>query len=138
MSMHLEKPYLTTTKYGSKGSKVANTVAKRKAIQEHDAWLKQNGLHPDQLKLRKKNIKNDDRRSMPSLGDARKSLEKLSNNLHVSGGYRTGVMDNLHKETAEVRKAILDKANRVAPAYSKGGYQYITPGTDLTDIGKKK
>ena len=30
------------------------------------------------------------------------------------------------------------KSKRVALAFNKGAYQYITPGTDLTSIGKKK
>jgi hypothetical protein len=47
-------------------------------------------------------------------------------------------MENLHKETPEVQKEIMAKANRTAPAYSKGAYQYITPGADLSDGGKKK
>lgn len=31
----------------------------------------------------------------------------------------------------------LEKAKRVAPAYNKGGYQYITSETDVDTLGKK-
>jgi hypothetical protein len=47
-------------------------------------------------------------------------------------------MENLHKESPEVQREIMIKAARTAPAYSKGAYQYITPGADLSDVGKKK
>lgn len=30
-----------------------------------------------------------------------------------------------------------EKAKRVAVAFNKGGLQYITPGTDLSTLGKK-
>jgi hypothetical protein len=131
----MEKAYLTLTKSNGKGKKVANTAAQRKAQLEHDAWLKKQGLHKEQLDKRKKNMKPVNR--IPDYKEGRSTIE-LSNNLHVRGGFRNGVMDNLHKETPEVQKAIMAKAARTAPAYSKGGYQYISPGTDLTDIGKKK
>lgn len=137
MTMHLEKPFLTTTRYGSKGQKVANTAAKRKAESDHDAWLRKQGVHPDQLCQRKSNGKALVT-SIPDYGVARKDRAQLSNNLAVSGGYRRTIMDNLHKESPAVQQAILEKASRLAPAYSKGAYQYISPGTDLSDVGKKK
>ena len=37
----------------------------------------------------------------------------------------------------EALKEIERKKKRTAPAYSKGGYMYITDGTDPRDIGKK-
>ena len=46
-------------------------------------------------------------------------------------------MDNLHKETPETQKAILDKASRVMPLFNKGGLQYLTDGEDITQIGTK-
>ena len=51
----------------------------------------------------------------------------------------TSIMDprNLAKESKEVRDAILDKSRRIAPAYNKSAYQYITPETDLKTIGRK-
>jgi methyl coenzyme M reductase gamma subunit len=50
------------------------------------------------------------------------------------------IMDptNLAKESPEVREAIIAKSQRIAPAYSKGAFQYITPDSDITDIGRKK
>jgi hypothetical protein len=47
------------------------------------------------------------------------------------------LMNNLHKEPEHVRKAILDKASRVMPLFNKGGLQYATPDTDMTQVGSK-
>jgi hypothetical protein len=133
--MHIVGPGLTTTKYNSKGKKVANTAKARKAKMDHDAWLRGQGLHPEQLELQKA-FKGQYRNSLPDL--TVNSHIPVGNNLAVDGGYRHSVMDNLHHESSAIRKEILDKARRIAPAFSKGAYQYITPGSDLTDIGKKK
>lgn len=37
----------------------------------------------------------------------------------------------------EAADSIISKSKRICIAYSKGGYQYITEGTDLKTIGKK-
>lgn len=41
------------------------------------------------------------------------------------------------KETKEVCEAIKKKAQRIAPEFNKGAAQYITEGSDLTQLGKK-
>jgi len=38
---------------------------------------------------------------------------------------------------AEAQKEIAAKKKRVAPLFNKGGYQFITDGTDPKDIGRK-
>lgn len=38
----------------------------------------------------------------------------------------------------EAQKEIARKKMRVAPAYNKGAYQYITDETDPSDLGRKK
>jgi len=106
----------------------------------HDKWLRKNNLHPDQLKKRKKALDANSWRS-----EYAESL-RVDRSNYVSGGMEgssdscavRGVMANLHKETPEVQKAILDKAKRTAPAFSKGGYQYITDASDIADLGKKR
>lgn len=52
----------------------------------------------------------------------------------------TSIMDPmiLQRENEETRAAIIAKSKCVAPAYSKGAYQLITPGMDPSDLGKKK
>jgi hypothetical protein len=132
MTMHLVGPYLTTTRYNSKKKK-SNSKKLAEATDKHNAWLAKQGLTADQIQ-RRKAVTGNVRISKPDYTTS--NPYQLSNS--VGNGFKKGIMENLHKETLEVQKAILAKAARTAPAYSKGGYQYITPGADLTDIGKKK
>lgn len=134
MSMHLVGPYMTTTKYNSKGKKVANSEKERKAKAEHDAWLRKRGLHPDQKSAAKNTNKVEINRIPDYRADLRNSVP-LSN--AVGNGFKSGVMENLHKEKPEVQKEILAKASRCMPLYNKGGYQYATEGTDMTTVGSK-
>ena len=128
MTMHLVGPYLTTTRYNSKRKLNAK---QQRALAEHNEWLKKRGVHPSQLAP----VRNSVNR-IPDYREDQRNTVPLSN--AVGNGFKSGVMENLHKEKPEVQKEILAKAKRIAPAYSKGGYQYITPESDLTDIGKKK
>lgn len=133
MSMHLVGPYLTTTKYGSKKKK-SNSKRVAAATDKHNAWLEKQGLTPNQVKLKKEFVGNVRINTRPDLTTS--NPYQLSNS--VGNGYKKGIMINLHKESPEVQKEIIAKANRTAPAYSKGAYQYITPGADLSDVGRKK
>jgi hypothetical protein len=131
MSMHLVGPYMTTTKYNSKGKKIPNSEKERKAKAEHEAWLRKKGLHPDQRANKKKAEIN---RIPDYKADIRNNVP-LSN--AVGNGFKTGVMENLHKEKPDVQKEILAKASRCMPLYNKGGYQYATEGTDMKTVGSK-
>lgn len=131
--MHLVGPYLTTTRTNSKKKK-SNNKRQAEAAAKHDEWLRKQGLHPEQRKLKKASVGGNVRNSIPDYR-VDNPLE-LSNG--IGNGYKRGVLANLHKEKPEVQQAILEKAKRTAPAYSKGAYQYITPEQDLTDIGRKK
>jgi len=131
---HLAGPGLTTTKYNSKGKKPANTAAKREADAKHAAWLKRQGLHPDQRDMARA-VKGKHTNPMPNLKVDNST--PLGNNLYVDGARRTGVMANLHRESPEIQAAIIDKANRVDVGYNKGGLIYVTPGTDPTTLGSK-
>lgn len=132
MSMHLVGPYLTTTRYNGKKKLSAK---EQKAKADHEAWLKKQGLHPDQLATRK---------ALKGTGKTKRELPNykvestipLSNTI-VDGGRARGIMANLHKEKPEVQQAILDKASRVMPLFNKGGLQYATPDTDMTTVGSK-
>ena len=48
------------------------------------------------------------------------------------------ISDSIISNRPETQKEILAKAKRLAPAYSKGAYQYITPGSDVVDLGKRR
>ncbi len=132
MSMHLEKAFLSTTNYGSKGKKLPNTAKLREATAKHDAWLKKQGLHPEQRAL-KRALVGKEKIAMPDYKV--ESNYALSNNLAVKGQFKIGVMANLSKETPEVQRAILDKAARTTMAYNKGPIQYFSPESDTTNLG---
>ena len=110
---------------------------------EHDAWLASKGLLPNQIKSKKTKDKTWAKQYAESLQVERstkeheRSLREVCNSAPNATAKR-GVMANIHKESEETRKAILAKAARTAPLYSKGPYQYITDGTNLDDVGKKK
>jgi hypothetical protein len=129
VSMHLVGPYLTTTRYSSKQKK-SKSQKQSLADAKHEQWLRKRSLHPDQIKGVGFNARN----TIPNYRVD--NPHQLGNG--VGNGFQRGIMVNLHKEKPEVQKAILDKAKRTAPAYSKGAYQYITPDQDLSDLGRKK
>jgi hypothetical protein len=110
---------------------------------EHDAWLVKMGVSPKQIKAKKtanKSWKSDYSNSLQvdrSTKHHEKSIQEVCN-APANATANRSVMANLHKESEETRKAILAKAARTAPLYSKGPYQYITDGTNLDDVGKKK
>jgi hypothetical protein len=132
MSMHLEKAFLTTTRYGGK-KKRSNSKRLAAATDKHNAWLRERGLHPEQRDLQRA-FKGKYQNDLPDYTVGANSVQ-LSNS--VGNGFKKGIMANLHKESPEVQKAILDKASRCMPLYNKGGLQYATPGEDMTQVGTK-
>ena len=130
----LAHPALSTTKYNGKGKKPPDTAAKRKSTAEHDAWLRKQGLHPEQRDMARA-VRGRHKNIMPNLRV--ENTVPLGNAIPVSGGFRTGIMDKMHLESPETQAAIMDKANRVDIGYNKGGLIYVTPGTDPTTLGSK-
>lgn len=125
--MQLLKPFIND--HGSCKTKPNAKQSKAKA--EHEAWLRRNGVHPDQLKhsrLSKKTFKTEQPTKI-----SREEIP-LSNKI-VDGGRATGIMANLHKESAATRAAILEKASRAVPLYNKGGLQLLSKNEDMTKIG---
>lgn len=114
MSMHLLGPM-----YNSNGSCKSKPSAKQlKAKAEHEAWLKANGVHPEQLKNKsKQKIK------LPTYVTDK---VVLSNTIE-DGGRARGVMANLYKEKRHVQNEILAKAKGVTQLYNKGGYGVAVP-----------
>ena len=108
---------------------------------EHVAWLSKMGLTPKQIKAKKTKDTTWSKQYAESLQVDRstkvyeKSVHEVCNSAPNATAKR-GVMANIHKESEATRKAILAKAARTAPLYSKGPYQYITDGTNLDEIGR--
>ena len=134
MSMHLEKAFLTTTRYSSKKKK-SNSKKAAEAEAKHNAWLAKQGLTPNQIQLKKAFVGNV-RESVTDYNLDCNTI-KLSNNLYVTGGFKKDIITNMHKESPEVQKEIMIKASRCMPLFNKGGLQYATPGEDMTQVGTK-
>lgn len=108
--MQLMKPYFTTTKTGRSTKPSAK---QQQAKAEHEAWLKRNGVHPEQLTKAKLH-----KNALPSY---KTDKTQLSNTI-VDGGRASGIMANLYKEPEHVQKQIVAKIASVTPLYNKGGY----------------
>lgn len=109
--MQMMKPMYTTTRT----SKAPSTKSKKQiqAKMEHEAWLRKNGVHPEQLTKAKLH-----KNAIPSY---KTEKVQLSNTV-VDGGRVRGIMANLHKEPKHVQAEIMAKAQSVTPLYNKGGY----------------
>ena len=107
---------------------------------EHDAWLEKMGVTVKQIRAKKSKDTSWKSKYVEGLKVDRSSAQYESAGMSGSASScaNRSIMANLHKENEETRKAILAKAARTAPLYSKGPYQYITDGTNLDDVGKKK
>ena len=123
--MQLMKPYFTTTRTVSSSVKSSK---QQKAKQEHEAWLKKNGVHPDQLKVKAR-------------GKAKSTYVPdtsiKTSDTFVDAGRVVGIMANLDKESAYTKRLILDKAKRVEIAYNKGGLVYVTDDMDIKTMGSR-
>ena len=105
---------------------IRNSDARAKDPKEHEAWRKQYSL---------------------ALKTGQKPLVGLSNNaigICAAKNIDASKWQDIYKDNEEMRKREEDaqkevdiKRTRVAPAYSKGAYQYITDLKDLTTLGRK-
>lgn len=95
-------------------------VSTNKKLQEaktaHEAWLRSQGIHPDQLKA-KKSSKSISNKPSRYLGDGLKTSDTI-----VDAGRAKGIMANLHNEPKHVQNAILEKASRCTTLYNKGAH----------------
>ena len=105
---------LMSPQFNSNGSNKKKPSAKQaQAKAEHEAWLKRNGVHPEQLTKAKLH-----KNALPSY---KTEKVELSNNI-VDGGRVRGIMANIHKEPKHVQNEIMARAASVTPLYNKGGY----------------
>lgn len=122
--MQLLKPFINNI--GSNKSKPSAKQLQAKA--EHEAWLKKNGVHPDQLKHKPK--------AKTALPSYKTEKVELSNTI-VDGGRNKSIMANLYKESKAVQHKILEKAKRTEMAYNKGNLVYVTDGMDIKTMGSR-
>jgi hypothetical protein len=122
--MQLLKPHINNI--GSTKSKPSAKQLQAKA--EHEAWLKRNGVHPEQLKHKPK--------AKTALLSYKTEKVQLSNTI-VDGGRDKSIMSNLYKESVAVQRKILEKAKRTEIAYNKGGLVYVTDEMDIKTMGSR-
>ena len=107
---------------------------------KHEKWLRRMGVHPSQLREKKQKKPKEEwrkeyRRTLHVDGPVYTSVDTGGS---ANATTKKSIMDHLDRESASTRDEILRKAQCTAPICNKGGYQYITPNADLTDLGRKK
>lgn len=141
MTMHLVHPGLTTIKSDKKKSKPSAKQLRARA--EHDAWLRKQGVHLDQLVKR-----------VPKPGKLNKTFNiqpdaTPCSNGFASGGAKKSIFDGNWQDKylddplmAEREQIALQKAEalkgRILPLYNKGGLQLMPEGLKMTDLGKRR
>lgn len=104
----------------------SNILLQRKK-DEHNSFLMRMGVHPSQLKNKKK-----EKIPLPKY-----KVDKVELSNSVSNGFARGILANLHKEPEHVRKQILEKMNDVQPLYNKGGLQVATNFDKTGPLGSR-
>ena len=132
MTMHLIRGV-----YGINANPKSKPNARqRMAKQAHDSWLRERGLHPEQIAERQAKSKKVVKVVNSYKPDPK--LPALSNK--VGNGLKNDIWEKIRKgeEKPETVAEIEAKAKRIAIPYSKGAYQYMGKGTEnFKDAGKK-
>lgn len=101
------------------------------AREAHEKWLTKNGVSREQLVAKRVKVKIS---SFPDYS-VKENLP-LSNKFDKTPGKNT-MMEKRFREAPSVRAEIEKKAQRLAPAYSKGAVQFLSDGDNPHYIGKK-
>ena len=136
--MHLERAYLTTTRVNNKQKLSAKAA---KAQLKHDKWLRKQGLHPEQLAIKKEaNKKEKAKNCDPIISTTMSSLasNQIPGNAPVRSIFNSEWQRTYEDdEMMEREKASLidshAKAKRLAPAYNKGAIQFVTDGASSVE-----
>ncbi len=107
-----------------------------KAREEHDKFLMSMGVHPIQLKERKKvgNFYGTRRKQAKPVED-KVFLEDFS--VYKNTGGVKGILANLHNEPEHVQRQVRELQSRVMPLYNKGGLQLASKNEDLSTVGAR-
>ena len=132
MSTQIMPAYFTTTRVRKVSTGKPQTAAQKK----HAAFIASmtKGRVKDK-NLLEKQFKDQYRENMV-IDTSNYNSAGMSGSVNACA--KTDIMTKMFNEKPEVQKQILAKAARTAPLYSKGPYQYIGGGQDLTDLGRKK
>jgi len=135
--MHMVHPGLTTINTGK--NKKKPSVKQQRAAAEHEAWLRSQGLHPDQLSTKKENKPRPLKLSL----SVDRTGPQCSNGFAPAGA-KNSVFDSKWKRTYEDDPALaareeeaLKKAealkSKLMPLYNKGPVQLQTNLSNLKD-----
>lgn len=83
----------------------------------------------------KKNLVNAVPVSFLSTSDRTKNIPSVDSKKHST--YKNTMMNDRFKESPEVRAEIERKSNCLAPAYSKGAYQFVSDSESAKCAGRK-
>jgi len=99
---------------------------------QHEKWLRKHGVHPDQIKGRKKYS------NKPKDFDVAKEYYGNLANTIAPPVLVNSIWEQvrLHPESDAVMQAINEKRSRVGTAYNKGGLQLL-PKKEIIFSGKK-
>lgn len=137
MTMHMVHPGLNTINTGKNRKKL--NAKQQRNLAEHQAWLRKQGLHPEQLTKNK--VKPSGKLQLSPAFDT--PTPQLSNTV-VDGGFRKTIWDTKWRRTYEddplmaereddaLRKADARKS-RLMPLYNKGPVQYCTDMNTLKE-----
>jgi hypothetical protein len=139
MTMHLMHAGFTTT--NTQLRKTKKTPAQVKAQQEHEAWLRKQGVHTDQLA----------QKPTKKSGSFRDTVKPVQPGVDCSNGFAPGgakksVFDSewqrLYEDDPDMaereRMALVraeQKKSRVMSLYNKGGFQVASENEDMTKVG---
>ena len=141
--MHMVGPYLSTTNNKERKPKKLR-ASEIRAREEHEAFLRRSGVHPDQLAARPSTRRGKLTHIVKPVSDG-----PACTNGFALGGAKTSVFDSEWQKTyehdpemAQREKIALAQAQalkgRLTSLYNKGPVMLMTQGLKMTDLGKRR
>lgn len=147
MSMHLVRGMSTTRHRRQQPVTKAKLEMWRKQWREHVAVFRRRRLKPPTFEEFVRSVHGDvavsglpvDNQPDSVLQHSKKHREQYQSQGDAYVPAEPSIMDPraLESEPSRVKDAILDKSRRIAPAYNKGPANYVTDGSDPSELGKK-
>lgn len=106
------------------------------AREEHEKYLRDMGVHPDQLKEKRKmgNYFGSRKKPAPVI-EEKVFLHDISS--YSGTGKVRGILANIRNEPEHVQAKIRKLQSRVMPLYNKGGLQLAIESEDMTVVGSR-
>lgn len=104
---------------------------------EHDKFLTKMGVHPSQLKEKKKMGNYYGSRRTPAKRTVEEKIFLEDISAYKNTGMVKGILANLHNEPEHVQQKVRELQSRVMPLYNKGGLQLALKNEDLSTVGAR-